>query len=114
MHTFVGSCCHTRIVGSGKSNGLHDEVIATGPVAHHYIIRGGRRSLFLVAIDEEALTVCPSEEQLLHHRWVAVEADDHRTVWGQQCLKHLGIQAVRMLRVSFEDQQIRDIDHAHT
>ncbi len=22
MHTFVGSCCHTRVVGSGKSNVL--------------------------------------------------------------------------------------------
>ncbi len=113
MHTLVCSCCYTRVVSRGEPDGLHDQMVPAGPVAHVHIKRRGGCALFSVAVDMEAMVSRAVVEQLVYRRGIAVEIDDHGAVRGKQRLEHLVVQAMRMLRILFQDQQICNVDHAH-
>src|ERR1700733_14057991 len=80
----------------GKTNGLHDQVIAVSLVTNLHVKRGCRRPFLLIAIDMETLNSRTSKEQLFDSRGIAVEVHDDRTVRSKQALEDLGICTMRV------------------
>src|SRR5260370_6378578 len=93
---------------------MSNEVVTIGTVAHVHVEWRGGRSLLLVAIDIEAPNVITPKDQLLYGRGIPMKVDDHGRIRGEQGLKHLVIQAVRMSCLFLQHEQGGNIDHAHS
>src|SRR2546430_1739372 len=114
MYALAGAHSYTRITHRRQANRLHHEVITIGTIAYIHIKWRGGRTLLLVAVDLEALVMMTPEEQLLHSRGIAMKVDDHGSIQCEEGLKHLIIQAMWMGCLLLQDEQVGDIDHAHT
>src|SRR5215469_5277713 len=113
MYALAGSRGYTRITSRSQPDGLHDEVVAVGTIAHIHIKRRGGRALFLVAVDVEATCMIAPEKQLFHCGGIAVEVDDHRHIRREQSLKHLAVQAMWMVGLFLQYEEVGDVDHAY-
>src|SRR5579885_221032 len=83
MDAIAGTRSYAWIARCGDTNVLIDKVVTAGAVAHVHIKRRRSGALFLVAIDDEAVSGGSPEEELLHRGRVAVEVDNHRAIFSE-------------------------------
>src|SRR5581483_169991 len=114
MDALAGARGYAWIARCRETNGLIDKVIATGAVAHVHIKRRRSGALFLVAIDDKAVSGSSPEEELFHCGRVAVEVDNHRTIFSEERLEHFLVQAMWMIGILLQYHQVGDVYHAHS
>src|SRR6476620_10981589 len=79
-------------------------------VHHHHVERRACRAFFLVAAHVQILVVCPPVRESMDQPGVAVEGEHDRLVLGEERNELPVTQAMRMLALRLQSQQVDDID----
>src|SRR5918996_580639 len=88
-------------------------MVAAHLVANDHVKWGCGGALLDIPPHMEASGVGAVMDQLVDHSRVAMEAEDDWSGLGKQLHKHLILQAVRMVPVRFQAEQVHYAHHSH-
>jgi hypothetical protein len=93
-------------------DGVKRQLIAVKIVQHHHVEgrRGG--AFFLVAAHMNIIVIVPPVGQLVDHRGIAMEGEDHWLVCREQLVEILILKTVGMLGLRLQHHQIHHVDDA--
>src|SRR5580704_6823069 len=95
-------------------DGVQRELKAVEIVEDNHIKRRRGGALLPVATHMNIVMILPPVGQLVHHRGIAMESEDHGLVGREQLVEILILQTVGMLGSRLQHHQIHHIDDADT